>query len=102
MRTWDGGREPFALDAREFNRSLVEGKQVRLVRDVSETDRYGRLLCYVYVGETCINAELLRAGLARVLTIRPDCAHSTEFERLEAEARRQKRGIWKHTSKHSS
>lgn len=102
MHTWDGGREPFALEARELNRALVEGKRVRLVRDVSETDRYGRLLRFVYVGETCINAEILRAGLARVLTIRPDSTRRSEYERLEAEARRQKRGLWKQPSKHFS
>lgn len=47
--------------------SLVpEGTAVRLVRDpkLDDTDRYGRLLRYVVVGETDVNVELVRRGAA--------------------------------------
>ena len=94
-----GGRdvtpEPWAAEAKEFNRRLVEGKTVRLLRDTSETDRYGRLLRYVYVGDTFVNAELVKAGLAGVLTLPPNTRHAALFETLEAEARRARRGMWK-------
>ena len=39
-------------EAKDKNAELVLGQYVRLVKDVSETDRYGRLLRYVYVGQT--------------------------------------------------
>lgn len=53
-----------AQEATRYNRQLVEGKEMRLEKDVSETDHYGRLLRYVYVGDTFVNAELVSAGLA--------------------------------------
>ena len=42
------GNECYAKQAREKNKELVEGKQVKLQKDISETDKYGRLLRYVY------------------------------------------------------
>ncbi|MCK4863754.1 MAG: thermonuclease family protein, partial [Dehalococcoidales bacterium] len=51
-------QEAYGMEAWQANRKLVEGKEVRLERDVSETDKYGRLLRYVYVDDTLVNAEL--------------------------------------------
>ncbi|MBM4433426.1 MAG: nuclease, partial [Chloroflexi bacterium] len=61
-----------AQEAARYNRELLEGKSVRLEKDVSETDKYGRLLRYVYVGDTFVNAELVRLGYAEVVTYPPD------------------------------
>ncbi|HRZ85451.1 MAG TPA: thermonuclease family protein [Candidatus Paceibacterota bacterium] len=43
-------------DSKEFLESLILHKEVRLEKDVSETDDYGRLLRYVYRNAT-INGE---------------------------------------------
>ena len=43
------GVEPYGHEASKRNRELVEGKTVYLEKDISETDRYGRLLRYVYL-----------------------------------------------------
>ncbi len=94
MAHWGNPVESFAEEARMFNEQLVVGKRVRLERDASEMDRYGRLLRYVYVGDTFVNAELMRAGLARAFALWPDEGHAEEFARLEQEARRQRRGMW--------
>jgi endonuclease YncB( thermonuclease family) len=75
-------------------RALVEGKRVRLTKDVSETDRYGRLLRYVYAGATFVNAVMIREGYANAATYPPDVAHSLEFVALERAARLEKRGLW--------
>lgn len=93
--TRDGPPEPFAKEARELNRQLVEGKRVRLVRDRSDTDPYGRLLRYVYVGDIFVNAKLVRAGLAVGFPVPPDEKYAGKFEQLEREARRCRRGMWK-------
>ncbi|MBI2831336.1 MAG: thermonuclease family protein [Chloroflexi bacterium] len=85
---------PFGLQALEANRRLVEKKEVRLERDFSERDRYGKLLRYVYVGDTFVNAELVRLGLARAVAIPPDIKYKELFEKLEREAREARRGIW--------
>lgn len=86
--------ECFYRAATERMRALVDGKHVRLVRDVSETDRYGRLLRYVYVGDVFVNAILVSEGFANAATYPPDVAHALEFVKLERVARAAKRGLW--------
>lgn len=86
-----------AQEATRYNRQLVEGKPVRLEKDVSETDQYGRLLRYVYVGDTLVNAELVRQGLAWAIPYEPDIKYQDTLEKAEAEARQDKIGIWQET-----
>lgn len=88
------GNELFSSEAKEFNRSQVEGRQVTLEYDEQCRDRYDRLLCYVCVGATMVNEELLRRGLARTLIIPPNRRYEKEFKALEAEAKAQRLGIW--------
>jgi endonuclease YncB( thermonuclease family) len=86
---------PFFAEATEANRQLVEGQTVILVRDVSETDRYGRLLRYVYLTSGLfVNAELVRLGFAQIATYPPDVAHQAEFLALQQEARENELGLW--------
>jgi micrococcal nuclease len=86
----------YAKAAAKENRALVAGQKVRLVSDAEARDRYGRLLAYVYRADDglFVNAELVRRGYARPLTIPPNVAHASEFRRLAATARRAGRGLW--------
>lgn len=87
--------EPFYQEATDFNRSLVEGQTVILVKDVSENDRYGRLLRYVYLPDgTFVNAEIIRNGMGRLVTFPPDVANTDYFRRLQEEARESSAGMW--------
>ncbi len=86
--------EAYGMEALEANRRLVEGKEVRLERDVSETDKYGRLLRYVYADDIFVNAELVRQGLAEAKAYPPDIEYQDELEELEVEARQAGRGMW--------
>ena len=86
--------EAFGIEAWQANRRLVEGKEVRLERDVSETDKYGRLLRYVYVDGVFVNAELVKQGLARVRAYPPDTKYQAHLDKMEAEAREAGRGMW--------
>ena len=90
------GREeqPGASRAHGANRRLVEGRRVRLELDVQARDRYGRLLAYVWVAETMVNAELLRLGMAQVMTVPPNVRHRDRFRVLERTARAAGRGLW--------
>ena len=88
------GIEPYGLAASAFNRSLVDGRQVRLELDVESRDHYGRLLAYVYTDSLFINAELIRQGYAQVMTVPPNVRHVEEFVRLQREARRAGEGLW--------
>ncbi len=74
-------------EAREANASLVRGQTVTLVRDESNTDQYGRLLRYVYVGDRFVNAELVAQGYAEAVEYRPDTRHTAYFRELETLAR---------------
>jgi len=73
----------------------VEGKTIRLEKDVSETDKYGRLLRYVYVEDMLVNTELVRQGLAWAKAYPPDIKYQDVLEEAEAEARRDKIGLWR-------
>ena len=86
--------EAFGIEAWQANRELVEGKVIRLERDVSETDRYGRLLRYVYVDDVFVNAELVRLGYAQSKAYPPDIKYQDLLEEIEAEAREAGSGMW--------
>jgi len=86
--------EAYGIEAQQANRRLVEGKTVRLERDVSETDPYGRLLRYVYVANVFVNAELVKEGLARAKAYPPDTKYQDYLEELEQQARLAGKGMW--------
>ena len=73
-------------EASNANAALVQGQTVTLVRDVSETDRFGRLLRYVYVNGLNVNAELVRTGFAEAVEYPPDTAQTASFRDLEVQA----------------
>lgn len=86
--------QPYASEATMFNASLVSNKQVRLEKDVSERDKYGRLLRYVYVGSLFVNAEMVAKGYANAATYPPDVKYANYFASLEAQARNNGLGLW--------
>lgn len=100
--------EPFALTATEANAILVTDSEVVLERDVSETDRYGRLLRHVWLappepgGGTdagtgtwrLVSLELLQTGLAQVTTYPPDVKYVDLFVAAQREAREAEHGMW--------
>ena len=85
-------RQDFGTKAKKLTSTLVCSKVVD-VEPVTR-DRYGRTVAFVRVGDTLVNEELIRQGLAWVFTRYCDRAICLEWKRLEAEAREQKRGLW--------
>lgn len=91
----DGAPEWMATEATEANRRLVEGQTVYLERDVSDTDRYDRLLRYVFLDDGMfVNAELARLGYAEAKSYAPDTARQELLDRMERQAREAGRGLW--------
>lgn len=88
------GVECFGQEASTRNKALVEGKRVRLERDISDADKYGRLLRYVYVGEVFVNEVLVREGYANVSTYPPDVRYTELFREAEVQARTAGGGLW--------
>jgi micrococcal nuclease len=84
----------YANEASVRNNALVGGQVVELEKDVSETDRYGRLLRYVYVGGRMVNEILVREGYARASSYPPDVKYQESFSAAEREARSTSRGLW--------
>jgi micrococcal nuclease len=88
--------EAMGRKASEFTKSLVKGKRVRLEYDVDRYDRYGRTLAYVYLEDgTFVNAKIVEAGYAQVMTIPPNVKHADYFLELQRKARADNRGLWK-------
>ena len=90
--------ECFGKEASDKNKELLEGKEIRLEKDISDTDKYGRLLRYVFVAENdteiFINDYLVRNGFANSFSYPPDIKHQKKFQEAEIEARENKRGLW--------
>lgn len=85
----------FGKEAAEFVRRLVEGREVYLQYDVERQDRYGRSLAYVFLTDgTFVNAELVRLGFAQAYRYPPNVKYAELFNRLQREAREQRRGLW--------
>jgi len=74
------GEEWMGPEAAAANASLVEGQEVVLEKDVSETDQFDRLLRYVWIDEgdgwLLVNLELLRLGVAQIATYPPDVKYA--------------------------
>ena len=64
--------ECYGQEASVKNKELVLGKTVGLEKDVSDTDRYGRLLRYVYLDGIMINDLLVKEGFAKASSYPPD------------------------------
>ncbi|MCL4364512.1 thermonuclease family protein [Patescibacteria group bacterium] len=87
--------ECYAKEAYEENKKLVEGKTVTLIKDVSDVDKYGRLLRYVYVGDVFVNDFLVRQGFAKIMTVKPDTKYYQQFKIAQNEAKEKNLGLWK-------
>jgi micrococcal nuclease len=91
----------FGAEAAEFTKKMLTGKTVRLEKDVSETDRYRRLLRYVYIddpstssGQVFFNEYLVSEGYATAATFPPDVKYVEVFKKAEVQARNNNRGLW--------
>jgi micrococcal nuclease len=87
---------PLGVAARDLNRKLVEGSQLRLVFDRDRFDRYGRTLAYVHRRDgRFINAELLEQGYAWVLPRYPNFAQAQALLAVQRVAMQAGRGLWR-------
>ena len=86
--------EDYGMEAWQANRQLVEGKEVRLEKDISETDKYDRLLRYVYVDDTFVNAELVKLGLAEAKAYPPDTKYQDYGHSVDYICHQAGNGMW--------
>lgn len=86
--------EYLGKDAKLRNRELVSGRNVLLYKDVSDSDRFDRLLRYVFVENRFINYELVSLGYASALDEPPDSSCAILFEQAVTRAKDRSLGIW--------
>ncbi len=98
-------KEPYGRESAAFTEQRLLGKPVYLERDVAETDRYGRMLAYIWTEDSTkcepgsarhkmFNALLVAEGYAVVMTVPPNIKYADLFAELQAEARRNNKGLW--------
>ena len=84
--------------AKERNIEFVEGRVVRLFKDVTDQDRFGQLLRYVLVeGGVFVNFQLALEGLAKVQAYPSALSCTAPLQQAEQIARQAQLGIWKAT-----
>lgn len=101
------GAEFYGKEASNFTKSQLTGKTVYLQKDTSDTDRYGRLLRYIWIERPssdnpsneeikskCFNAILLAGGYANLSTFPPDVKYVDLFRQIERQARDGNVGLW--------
>lgn len=98
--------EPYGKEASNYTSSILTGKTIYLEKDIRDTDKYDRLLRYVWleipneisadeIKKKLFNANLLINGYATLFTYPPDIKYVEFLTLLEREAKRNKIGLWK-------
>lgn len=97
----------YGKEASDYTKKNLTDKTVYLQKDVSDTDRHGRLLRYVWISKpsndnpsnseirkNMYNAILVENGYAHSVTYQPDSRYSKLFSELQSIARKNKLGLW--------
>ena len=82
--------QKWGKESREELSQMVMGREVELKGD--KTDRYGRRLSVIWCEGREVNLELVKLGLAWHYAYHDQ---TEAYREAEAEARREKRGLWK-------
>lgn len=92
-----GKAQYYGREATEFSKKLLDNQTVYMFRDVSNTDKYGRLLRYLFIQNDPVmfNETLLKEGYANTMTIPPNVMFADKFVKLERESRLNNKGLWK-------
>ncbi len=93
--------ECYYREAKEVLKDLILEKNVKLEKDVSGADKFGRLLRYVFLpsgselrDDTFVNNYMVRYGYAKVMTMAPDHRYRSLFNASREQAINNKEGMW--------
>ncbi|WP_311480772.1 thermonuclease family protein [uncultured Anaerococcus sp.] len=103
----DGKPAEFMADeAKDFTNSILKNKEIYLEKDISDRDKYDRLLRYIWLEEpstnpslsdiekNTLNGILVKEGLAYANYYKPDIKYQEYLKELERSAQDNKLGIW--------
>ena len=88
--------QDFGNRAKQFTYSLVYGKNVKVIQE--DVDRYGRIVGMIFIGDICVNEEIIKNGFAWVYQKYCDKPLCQEWLKLEADARSNSLGLWNHSN----
>jgi len=92
--TPEQGEEGYS-EAKNYLENLILNEDVKLVKDISETDRYGRLLRYIYLEDgTFVNELIVYDGYGKSYPYSPDTSLCPEIDEAEDRAKDLEIGIW--------
>lgn len=80
--------------ASEYTKKYLENRDVELEFDIQKTDKYGRVLAYVWNDDTMFNFKLIRDGIAKPMTIAPNVKYSEIIKNLERAAVENNKGFF--------
>src|SRR5690554_2425927 len=87
--------EYYGREASDYVKNVLANQRIGLEFDVDTTDRYGRLLAYVYLQDgTFLNAHLIEKGYGQIATYPPNVKYVEKFQKLQRKARRKNLGLW--------
>lgn len=99
--------EPYGKEASEYTKKKLDGKKVYLEKDVSDNDRYGRLLRYVWLKKPDkdkklteemlkdnFNLTLVKEGYGKSSTFPPDVKYAEIIKEYQREAVKENKGMW--------
>jgi len=84
----------FGKEASNKTKELLEGKEVELEKDISETDKYGRLLRYIFLDDVFVNQYLVGEGYAYSSSYPPDIKYQEVFREAQRKAEEENKGLW--------
>ncbi|WP_431189527.1 thermonuclease family protein [Aciduricibacillus chroicocephali] len=87
--------QPYAEKASKRNEQLIKSGKLTLEFEKSRTDKYGRLLAYVFVDGKSVQETLIKEGLARVAYVyEPPYKYLNQYEQAQEFAKNKKLNIW--------
>lgn len=89
-------KQEYGRLAKEFTLRFCHGHKLRLVFDKDKVDRYGRVLAYVYKGDKMLNEEIIKAGLAIPIKVKPNTRYYSRLLNAQEYAKKKKHGFWLH------
>ena len=84
--------QPGGEESREYLTQLILHRNITLEKGYQERDKYNRLLRFVYLGDVCINEEMIKQGYAEARYL-PDSIREYYIQ-LEIKAETAKAGLW--------
>lgn len=89
------GTEPYGIEASEYTcNALKEASKISLEYEEDKTDKYDRVLAWVFTDDELLQGKLVKEGLAKVAYIYGDYKYTEKLQKLESEAKRDKLNIW--------